>query len=212
MRASGIRRIWVSTTKLSYYDPLEGNRDVFDLCRDCDYLIPVITYQAGLGSAEVCEPLLSMDSRLYRLYLDAGLPVRAEDRALNALLSGVEGKRGCLIVDYGPRTHGIIEQAAGRYRQLPIIVSGVNYPQFRSCAALLERFPNTYLELSQFSAFDGVELLCRCLGADRVVFGSNSPVYPHRANVLKLRMADISEADRNRIASGNILRLLGEQA
>ncbi|HUV08101.1 MAG TPA: amidohydrolase family protein [Spirochaetia bacterium] len=209
LRASGIREVCVSTTKLGYYDLMEGNREILELCRGTDFLHPVLTMQLGMGDIGREGELLALDAKLYRLYFDTGLPPRFQDPTLSRFLEGVHKKRGSLIVPYGSDTHGLIEQTASRFSDMPVIVTGINYPQIRPALALFASCSNTYMEISHFSAFNGLEYLARVMGAGRLVFGTNSPVYAHRSNVLKLRMADLSEEEKERIGERNFLEAVG---
>jgi predicted TIM-barrel fold metal-dependent hydrolase len=74
---------------------------------------------------------------------------------------------------------------------------------------LLDACPNLYLETSMLSIEDGgVEAAVKRFGAGRFVFGSGFPERYSQAAVLQLLHAEISDADKTRIASGNFVRLV----
>ena len=85
--------------------------------------------------------------------------------------------------------------------------------QDRMTWPLLAEYPNVYLESSLVSLeAGGLEAVVAAYGAERILFGSGFPLhYPHAA-VLALLHAELSAADREKIAGGNLRRLLGEVA
>jgi predicted TIM-barrel fold metal-dependent hydrolase len=77
---------------------------------------------------------------------------------------------------------------------------------------LLEKFPNVYLETSLLSLeAGGVEAAVAKFGGDRFVFGTGFPERYPEAAILQLVHADIADADRTKIASGNLTRILKEE-
>jgi predicted TIM-barrel fold metal-dependent hydrolase len=76
---------------------------------------------------------------------------------------------------------------------------------------LLENYPNVYVETSLLALEDGgMEATVARYGAERLLFGSGFPErYPESA-ILQLLHADISESDRQKIASGNLKRVLAQ--
>ncbi len=74
---------------------------------------------------------------------------------------------------------------------------------------LLDACPNLYLETSMLSLEDGgVEAGVKRFGAERFLFGSGFPERYAQAAVLQLLHAEISDADKTQIASGNLMRLV----
>lgn len=98
------------------------------------------------------------------------------------------------------------------YPTLTVILCELGlWGQDRQSWPLLEQYPNVYLESSLVSLeAGGLEAAVKAWGAERILFGSGFPFhYPHAA-VLDLLHAEITDSDREKIASGNLLRLLGE--
>jgi len=75
---------------------------------------------------------------------------------------------------------------------------------------LLERYPGVYVEIGSYILDGGIEALARDYGADRMLFGSGFPDTYHGGMMLALRHAEIEEAERQAIASGNLERILSE--
>jgi len=209
---SGIRGAFVSTTKVSFFscfDTMQGNRDVAALCDDVDFLHAVVTFPVNLGSIDTASEYLDLGAKMYRLYFDVTFPVSFLDGTLRQFVGGVSDKKAALIIPYEPVAFGLIENSASAFRDLPLILCGINYPQFRSALGIFESYPNTYMEVSHFSMFNGIEYLARHLGPERLIFGTNWPVFAHRSNVIKLQEAEISEEQRKMIGEDNLIRAVG---
>lgn len=70
-------------------------------------------------------------------------------------------------------------------------------------------YPNVYLDTSGSDPEAGLlEYAIACLGAERIVFGSDAPGRDFGIQLAKVIGTDLSEEQRNLIQSGNILRLL----
>ena len=74
----------------------------------------------------------------------------------------------------------------------------------------MESFPNRIFETAGYLVDGGIEEFCKRYSAGRLVFGSGYPDNSSGAAMLALKHADISEADRQAIASKNLQRLLAE--
>ena len=79
--------------------------------------------------------------------------------------------------------------------------------QFRP---LLERYPNVYVDTAQYLVDGGLEGVVEDYGPERLLFGSGFPESYMGGMMLALRHAQISEEDKNAIASGNLERVLSE--
>jgi predicted TIM-barrel fold metal-dependent hydrolase len=76
---------------------------------------------------------------------------------------------------------------------------------------LLGHYPNVYVETSLLALEDGgLEATVAHVGADRLLYGSAYPErYPESA-ILQLLHAEISDSDRQKIAGGNLERLIAQ--
>lgn len=102
-----------------------------------------------------------------------------------------------------------IEETVARYPQLRFVLSGINYDKSLWAYDLMQRFPNTYLEISGLQAFRAVANAVQVVGAKRVLFGSGLPMLYPSCSVEKLQVARISDEQRHAIAEGNARGLLG---
>ena len=86
-----------------------------------------------------------------------------------------------------------------------------SFEQLRQVDFLADLAPNLLFDTGQVSVFDRILPFIRRVGAARVVFGSD--LYSHpigiQPHVLQgIREADLSEAERTQILSGNMMKLL----
>ena len=72
-----------------------------------------------------------------------------------------------------------------------------------------ETVKNLYLEASGLLLYDQIEHYVEKFGSERIVFGTGYPDLPIEINTSRVLMADMNEADKKNIASGNIDRILG---
>ena len=96
-----------------------------------------------------------------------------------------------------------------RYPGTTWILAGVNYlHELRIAVSLLKRFSNVHLETSCVMGFAAIAKLVGDCGSEQILFGSGAPLQQGRAAVEKVAHAEISDAAREAIFSGNALRLL----
>jgi hypothetical protein len=105
-----------------------------------------------------------------------------------------------------------LDRIAGLLRSFPELVvvtgsQGAN-PLDRYAWPLVERYPNLVFETSGYLVDGGIEEFCKRYGAARLLFGSGFPDNAGGAAMLHLAQAEISDADRQAIARGNLNRLL----
>lgn len=96
------------------------------------------------------------------------------------------------------------------HTDLRVILTGVGYTSLRDIYPLLSIFPNLYISTSTYKAYEGVEDTVERFGAERLVFGSGMPDLSGAASVALITYARISNDDKQKIASGNLKKLLSE--
>lgn len=72
------------------------------------------------------------------------------------------------------------------------------------------RTPNIYADIA-YNAPSGIEAVVKALGAQRVIFSSDSPYLSLENEVEKLRMTSLDENELSLVVGGNILRLIGKR-
>lgn len=97
-----------------------------------------------------------------------------------------------------------------RWPELPVIVSEWRIRQAqRMIYRALDACPNLHIELSGYWLHRGIEYITDNWGAERLIFGSNWPLLGPHMTLTTLTTADISDTDKQKIAGGNLRRLIG---
>jgi len=102
-----------------------------------------------------------------------------------------------------------VADLAARCPDLPILFAGVDYREQRTLLPLLRSFPNVHLSLgNNYTMHGGIEQFVAKVGADQLLFGTGFPDAEPMGAVTQLTYADVSDADKAKIGSGNVERLL----
>ena len=67
---------------------------------------------------------------------------------------------------------------------------------------------NLYVDTSIFGTTFIVKMMCNVLGAEKMVMGSDAPYSDQEIEMLKVRKAEISRSEKEKILSGNIRKIL----
>lgn len=93
---------------------------------------------------------------------------------------------------------------------LKLILTDITYRMDRNLYSLLKRLPNLYIETMGCKAHDGIEMMCKKFGAERLIFGSGMPIYPGIAATAMISYANISDDEKKLIAGANLQNILKE--
>ncbi|NOZ22949.1 MAG: amidohydrolase family protein [Planctomycetes bacterium] len=95
---------------------------------------------------------------------------------------------------------------------MPVVLTGVGWGSDRNLFPVMARSPNLHVETSKYQGHNGLTLLCREFGAERVLFGTGLPAMSPGAAKAMVMYSEISHEEKRMIAGGNLLRLLGAEA
>lgn len=104
-----------------------------------------------------------------------------------------------------------IKHLALEYPDIPIIASGAGCGNINEVIPAVEGTNNLYLEISTMDLMDGVTTLARYAGAEKVIFGTGMPYNCPSPEKWMVKTSEISEEDKEKIFSGNILNILGKR-
>lgn len=102
-----------------------------------------------------------------------------------------------------------VDWLCAAHPKLPLVVTKVNYRIDRDLYPLLDKYRNFYIEISGYKPFEGIKSICERFGAGRLIFGTGMPESAGGAAVGLVTYADITDSEKNMIASGNLKKLLG---
>ena len=151
--------------------------------------------------AQAFDPVDKKYYRLYKKMEDSGKPLLIHSRKLlpfSPKQLKVNGK------------YSDPDRIVGLARQFPSLNIIIAHFANLSAKALdsIEKEDNLYIETSIFGTTFIVRMLCRRLGADKIIMGSDAPYSDQEIEMLKVMKADISKSEREKILSGNIRKLL----
>ncbi len=125
------------------------------------------------------------------------------------LLEQAQAMRMPVFMDMGKfGDWAAIDEVAGDFPQLPLVLAGFPYSATRHLYATMGRRPNLYVETHGYEIHNGFEHLIPRFGAERLLFGSGMPEFTPASPMTMLACARISAEDKHKIARGNLSRLL----
>jgi len=110
-----------------------------------------------------------------------------------------------LLLPFSETNWDEVHTISASYSTLPIIVHTVNYRQLRYLLPLWKKHRNIYVDISWFSIVDIIPFLAQHHMLDRLVFGTNYPVYTPGAAITMVSYANINEKSKQMVA-GDTLR------
>uniref|UniRef100_UPI00262BE200 amidohydrolase family protein n=1 Tax=Haloactinopolyspora sp. TaxID=1966353 RepID=UPI00262BE200 len=102
----------------------------------------------------------------------------------------------------------VLHELLRDHPELKVILMEIQGRNNRTLYPLLERHHNVYVQTAGFNVHRGIEDFVERFGAERMVFGSGYPERSMGAARFHLETADISAADKQRIAAGTLRSLL----
>jgi Predicted metal-dependent hydrolase of the TIM-barrel fold len=205
MESEGIAGALAYSMKGVFYSYSEGNCETLEICGRHSSLFPVATidprkaYDFDREVADIAE----QGFRIVRLFPEMqGWNV--EQRVFSLLLKALDDYGLPLIISESPGKLYSITENIG----IPIIFLSCHYYTLHETLAVFRERRNFYAEARHLLAPDSVEYFIEKIGADRLVFGSNSPFDYAGSAVRRIMHADISESAKNAIFSGNLERIL----
>ena len=211
-----IHRAVFSHTMCVRYDAEAGNRALVETLRQDESLVGAATLvpeMARSGTWEsVLRPLIADGIRLVRLFPKSH-NFLLEDEYLAGMLAALEDLRVPVVLWHTEAAWPEIAEVCSRYRELTVIVEGTGRKLFydnRTYYALLERFPNLYLETHNLTNYLGLDDLVRCFGSGRFLFGSYFPHEDPNSAAMLLTHGELTAADREHISHRNLEELIAE--
>jgi predicted TIM-barrel fold metal-dependent hydrolase len=216
LQGCGIHRAVITHAQCLTYDPLQGNESTARL----------IEGQPGLFGAMVLVPDIILGGGEVKRYIDAKLEQRfvvarlfpkrlyhsMREWQVGEILAYLEQRRLPLMLWHNEVSWDLIEGLCQEYTQLPVIVEGNDIKLLyhnRNYLALLRRCPNLYLETHNLVLYSEIEHLAE-IAADRLLFGTYFPYNTPHASLLPVLRARLPEKVKDKLAFGNLERLLEE--
>lgn len=210
MQARQVSRSLVTHTSAVFYDSAQGNSQVIELCAQHEPLTPVavinpLRYPDCLDEVNRC---LEAGIKVFRLCpREHHYPFHGHVGPLREVLRRLE-QAALLLVDLAGMPAPVIGAEIEDLLPVPTAVT-VKGSELGTAIQTARNGVHLWVETSQLDAGGAVEAAVRHISAERVVFGSGSPLRSLGSAVMSVQYADLSDADRNAIFEGNLQRVLG---
>lgn len=205
MEDNGVSRACTLSARGILYDFEEGNRETLEAAAEHSELIPVGTVNVSrwIGCLEEAQRLVDEGVRLLRFF-----PQYQEwhinQAPFQKLLKEVLAPAGvALMVPAMMGVTAIGEMAAGVSN--PIIIDSLRYTFWSEAVVVMQQVPNVFVETHLGGWY---EWITDQVGADRLVFGSNTPLSYFASARAQIEYAKIPASDQALIFSGNLRRIL----
>jgi predicted TIM-barrel fold metal-dependent hydrolase len=213
MERYGIKQALVTSTAALEYNARAGNQVLAREIEAHANLFPLYALTPDPGALEEAAALLP--SRPFAALLAADREhhnFSLREWCSGPLLAALEQRN--IPVFLRPGLVGWEEMAAvlEAHSNLPVVVTHTGYRADRYIYPLARRYPRLMVETSMYVGHRQLEEFAQTFGAERLLFGTNLPYYTPGAALAVLAYARLSEAERARVAGGNLTLLLERQA
>lgn len=210
MESHGIAGALTLSLRGLHDDHHAGNAETLAACRANPRLIPVATInpERGMGLEEDIAQIKAGGFRAIRLF-----PGEAWQRwsPFNLAFQRVFDRLvplGLPIIAPVENRDAIAPLArATAEAGLPILFVGTSYATQSEVEAVAHRYPHVHVETSRLATPDAITLLAREIGADRILYGSSTPLFSPQPSMNMIFRADLTAEERSLILSGNAVRL-----
>ena len=207
---NGVTKAVTLSLKGVLYDYVEGNAETLRKCVEHGNLIPAATLDPRKYTGAVADvnTLASQGFKVLRLFPDLqGWPLRFAP--VRSIIRGLHEAHIPLMVNaltYGVATEMV--DLVGEH-SFPLILCGIGYWVLSEVIVLMKGAEDIFVETSYLDSPDAVEILVREVGADRILFGSNTRMTYFRGPYLSIANADISDHEKEMIFHLNAEKVLG---
>ena len=216
MEEKKIDKALITNNKCKFYDFIEGNNETASIVNRYSGMF------FGMASFNLSQ-LINVESEVRRSITDLGLAgIRffntdsnftsgwgggIDSLSVHMVLELINGLNVPVFLE-GGYSFKIIKGLAEEFPCIPFIASGVGYGNMGEAILAARDRENLYLEISTLDSMDGINVLVEFLGPDKIIFGTGMPYNSPSCEILMVKTAGISEEDKQKIFSGNILGIL----
>lgn len=190
-----------------FYDFEQGNDETLAISKRYKEIIPVAT----INLRKFCDyrkevkKRVSQGFKIYRLFPDfQGWSI--DYAPFNEFLKILTEFNLPLIISV---SGGTVTQIARMVKghNLPIILIG-DYTMITEMITVVKENPNLYIETHRITTPRGIETIANTVGAEQLVFGSESPLSYAASALGLIKSAELTSGQKELILGGNIRRIL----
>lgn len=124
------------------------------------------------------------------------------------MFSEFEASHVPVLVECDQANYEMVASILAAHPDLRLTLVRTSYRGDRYLYPLFEKYDHLSIETSSYVVTGGVEAICERFGSSRLVFGTGMPFFEPGNAVSLITYAQISDKDKQAIASGNLERLL----
>ena len=206
----GIQRAAAYHTCQRYYDPSDGNCLILNEINMINRLVPTwALLPSQTGEQPTVDAFLAMleqhNVRMLRMYPQNHCYFMDAETWADQM-EVYEARRIPIYI------HARLGDIRDLLRSFPklVVITGTqgSNPLDRYAWPLIERYPHLHFDTSAYLVDGILEVFVKRFGASRLVFGTGYPDHALGGSILMLCHADLSDSDKQAIASENLERLM----
>jgi predicted TIM-barrel fold metal-dependent hydrolase len=192
----------------------EGNESLVRETEGYDNILRVFIISPHLGTSEMPsrkelkEKLERYKVAAVKLYpASSGYPL--DSFYAGSLLGLLDEMRMPVLIDWDENNFSSFPKLCSEFKNIPFIILEGGFKKSRIMYPLLEKTENVFFDICRFADSNLIEEIVIKFGAERLLFGSGMPRLSPGAAMALVTYADISNAEKKMILSGNWERIHG---
>ena len=208
----GIAEALVSNATSKDFDPITGNNELIQTISGHHHLHPVWTIVPP-STPEMPSPKQFVgESENNGVVAFTAFPklhnFTIMDWCIGDLLIEIQKVGKPLLLPFSETNWDEVHSICTSFPNLPVIVHTVNYRQLRFLLPLWTKHRNLYVDISWFSIMDIIPFLTKHNLLDRLLFGTNYPIYSPGAAVTMVTYSKANDDIKKKIAGDNLRKIL----
>lgn len=212
MEYFGIAEALVSNASSKDFDPFTGNKELIQTISGQHNLHPVWTIVPPSTTEIQSSKLFVDESENNGVVAFTAFPklhnFTIMDWCIGDLLIEIQNTGKPLLLPFSETSWDEVHSICTSYPSLPVIVHTVNYRQLRCLLPLWTKHRNLHVDISWFSIMDIIPFLTKHNLLDRLLFGTNYPMYSPGAAVTMVTYSNASDDIKKKIAGDNLRKIL----
>lgn len=192
-----------------FHDYAQGNDETLAASREHGEIIPVATVHLGayFGVREEIAKRVKQGFKAFRLFPEyQGYPL--EYAPLQKMLTQINKFETVLMLPAKAGITSVAKVTQGFERPIIMTSSSIQKLNLAEALVVMEDNPNIHLDASLLGV-GGISIVAEEAGAERIVYGSNSPLSYISSSLMAVEHAKITDQAKRLILRENIQKLLG---
>ena len=208
----GIAEALVSNATSKDFDPITGNKELIQTISGYTNLHPIWTITPPLIGEIQSPKQFVQESENDGVIGFTAFPLLHNfsmmDWCIGELLIEIQNVGTPLLLPLSETNWNEVHSICTSYPNLPVIIQTVNYRQLRFLLPLWKKHRNLYVDISWFSIVDIIPFLMKHNLMDRLLFGTNYPIYTPGAAVTMVTYSCDNYEIKKKIAGDNLRTVL----